>query len=292
MEQITQPQEMQQIAFRLRAEGKTIGCVPTMGCFHEGHLSLMREARKRCDVLQVSIFVNPPQFGPGEDLEKYPRDMERDVHLAEEIEVDYLFVPSVEEMYPESYSTYVEVEGMTETLCGKARPGHFKGVATVVVKLLTIMMPHFAFFGQKDGQQLAVIKRLVRDLNLPVAVVGLPIVREADGLPMSTRNEYLGPEEREHATVLNKALSYARGMILSGERDAARIAGESRMRVASEPGVEVEYFEVVSTESMQPVSEIDGEVMIATAARVGPARLIDNLLVRCNGDEVEFPDSL
>ncbi len=292
MEQISQPEEMQRIALKLRAEGKTIGCVPTMGYFHEGHLSLMREARRRCDVVEISLFVNPTQFGPSEDLEKYPRDLERDMRLAEEVGVDYAFVPEPGDMYPDGYSTYVNVEGLTETLCGSVRPGHFRGVATVVVKLLNIMLPHYAFFGQKDGQQLAVIKRLARDLNLPVTIVGLPTVREADGLAMSSRNEYLNPEERERATVLRRALSDVKLMILNGERDAARISEEGRSRIESEPGVNLEYFEVVSTKSMQPVSQIDGEVMIAAAARAGRARLIDNLVVRCNGNEVEFPDAV
>jgi pantoate--beta-alanine ligase len=254
-----------------------------MGAFHDGHLALMRAARERCDVVVVSLFVNPAQFRPGEDLAAYPRDEERDRALAEAHGVDILFAPPVDEVYPAGFATHVSVAGLSEPLEGEARgPEHFHGVTTVVAKLFNMAQPDVAFFGQKDAQQALVIRRMARDLDFPVEVAVLPTVREPDGLAMSSRNAYLGPEERERAVALRRALDAAEAAVHAGERDPARVAGAAR--AAMEPyGVEPEYLALVDPQDLRPLEAIDGEVLVAVAARVGTARLIDNALIGTNG---------
>ncbi len=269
--------EMQAISRSYCKTGKEVGFVPTMGYLHEGHLSLVRRAREKNDIVVVSIFVNPTQFGPNEDYERYPRDEERDRKLLIDEEVDYLFIPSVSEMYPEGFSTYVEVLGLTEGLCGAKRPGHFRGVATVVTKLLNIVQPTRAYFGEKDYQQLQVIKRLVKDLNIPVEIVGCPIVREKDGLAMSSRNTYLSPEERESALSLYRGLKLAEELFERGERNPEVIKEKVREFILSHPHVKkVDYVEIVDPENLKPVKEVKEGDVIALAVFVGNTRLIDN----------------
>jgi pantoate--beta-alanine ligase len=263
-----------------RAENKRVGFVPTMGYFHEGHLALMRETKKRADVVVVSIFVNPTQFGPNEDLEKYPVDLARDRALAESVGVDVLFTPSAKEMYPEGYATSVNVGGITEVLCGRSRPGHFSGVATVVAKLLNIVEPEVAVFGEKDWQQLAVVRRMATDLNIDSEILGVPTVREADGLAMSSRNVYLSAEERKAALVLAKALKIAQEMVDRDIRETAEIEQAVRAEIEAESLVEIEYLEVCDPQSLARVTEIQGDTLIAIAAKVGRTRLIDNAVVR------------
>jgi pantoate--beta-alanine ligase len=262
-----------------RADGKTVGFVPTMGYFHEGHLNLMRRAKAECDLCVVSLFVNPTQFGPSEDFQRYPRDFARDAAMAESVGVDLLFAPEVEEMYPEGYQTYVEVTEITRRLEGAARPGHFRGVATVCTKLFNIVQADRAYFGKKDYQQLKVIQRMVRDLNIPIEIVPCETVREPDGLAMSSRNVYLKPDERRAATVLYRALCAGRDAILAGERNGKRVQELVETVIASEPLVKPEYVDVADAESLYPLEELRGEVLISLAARVGVARLIDNVTV-------------
>jgi pantoate--beta-alanine ligase len=262
-----------------RAEGKTIGFVPTMGYFHEGHLSLMRRAKAECDLCVVSLFVNPTQFGPSEDFQRYPRDFARDAAMAESVGVDLLFAPEVEEMYPEGYQTYVEVTEVTRRLEGAARPGHFRGVATVCTKLFHIVQADRAYFGKKDYQQLKVIQRMVRDLNIPTEIVPCETVREPDGLAMSSRNVYLKPDERQAATVLYRALCAGRDAILAGRRDAKKVQALVEQVIATEPLVKTEYVDVADAETLEPLTDLRGEVVISLAARVGVARLIDNITV-------------
>lgn len=262
-----------------RADGKTVGFVPTMGYFHEGHLNLMRRAKAECDLCVVSLFVNPTQFGPSEDYQRYPRDFARDAAMAESVGVDLLFAPEVEEMYPEGYQTYVEVTEITRRLEGAARPGHFRGVATVCTKLFNIVQADRAYFGKKDYQQLRVIQRMVRDLNIPIEIVPCETVREPDGLAMSSRNVYLKPDERRAATVLYRALCAGRDAILAGERDGEKVQLLVESVIATEPLVKTEYVDVADAESLEPLTELKGEVLISLAARVGVARLIDNITV-------------
>lgn len=262
-----------------RKKGKSIGFVPTMGYLHEGHLSLVRESVKENDVTVVSIFVNPIQFGPGEDFNRYPRDIERDKKLLEKEGVDYLFFPSNEEMYPAGYKTFVEVNELGKKLCGKSRPGHFKGVTTVVLKLFNIVQPDRAYFGQKDAQQAIIIKKMVQDLNMDVEIVVMPIVREEDGLAMSSRNVYLDEDERKNATVLYRSLKEAEKLIKGGERDAEKIKNRMREIVMSYPKAVIDYIEIVDTEELNPVNPIKGKVLIALAVYIGKARLIDNIIV-------------
>ncbi len=260
-----------------RREGRTVGLVPTMGAFHEGHLSLMRAARRRCDVVVVSLFVNPAQFNDAGDLAVYPRDEERDAAQAAELGVDYLFAPAVAEVYPPGFATTVSVSGLTEDLEGAARGrSHFDGVTTVVAKLLNMVGPDVAFFGQKDAQQAAVVRRLVRDLNLPVEVATCPTVRAPDGLALSSRNQLLSAPDRRRATTLHRALVSVRAAVAAGERspDAATEAARGEL---AEAGVEPEYLTVVSAQTMEPVERIEGDVLVVIAARVGAVRLIDNL---------------
>ncbi len=279
---VKKPEEMQRLADEWRRQGKVIGFVPTMGALHEGHLSLIRIARERADVVVVSIFVNPTQFGPGEDYERYPRDLEGDLAKCEAEGVDVVFAPEVGDMYPEGFSTFVEVQGLTEELCGKYRPGHFRGVATVVAKLFNIVKPHFAVFGLKDAQQYFVIKRMVRDLNFDIEIVPGQTVREPDGLAMSSRNAYLTPEERRQAPVLYRSLLLARDLILKeGVRDPEQVKEAMRQFIEREaPLGRIQYIEIVDTDRIKPVKEIKGEVLIALAVFFGKARLIDNIILR------------
>jgi pantoate--beta-alanine ligase len=264
-----------------RAAGRRIALVPTMGAFHEGHLSLIRRAREQADVVVVSLFVNPTQFRPGEDLAAYPRDEARDAALAEAEGADLLFAPSVEEVYPDGFATGVRVTGpLTERLEGAARgPEHFHGVTTVVAKLFDMVAPDAAYFGAKDAQQAMVIRRMARDLDLPVEIVTCPTVRDPDGLAMSSRNAYLEPADRERALALRRGLDAAEASVAAGEREPARIAAAGRAAMA-EFGIEPEYFEIVSTEDLSPLAAIDGEALVAVAARIGSARLIDNTTLR------------
>ncbi|MDH7482027.1 MAG: pantoate--beta-alanine ligase [Armatimonadota bacterium] len=262
-----------------RREGKKIGLVPTMGYFHEGHLSLMRRARVENDVVVVSLFVNPTQFGPNEDFARYPRDVERDARLAEGVGVDVIFNPSVEEMYPEGYATFVSVEGITETLEGEFRPGHFRGVATVVLKLFNILPADRAYFGLKDYQQLLVVKKMVNDLNLPIEIVPMPIIREEDGLAMSSRNTYLNNEERRAAVVLYKALQYANELVKSGLTDGKRLEHEVEEYIRKEPLARIDYVAVRDPDNLAPVVEISKPVVLLLAVRIGSTRLIDNAVL-------------
>jgi pantoate--beta-alanine ligase len=264
-----------------RRAGRAIGLVPTMGCLHEGHLSLLRAARAECDVVVMSLFVNPAQFGPGEDLDRYPRDEERDLRLAAKAGVDLVYAPPVREVYPEGFSTKVEVEGLTEVLDGdpaRRGPGHFRGVTTVVAKLFNTVGPDVAYFGQKDAQQAAAIRRMVRDLDFPLRVEVLPTVREPDGLAMSSRNAYLGPEDRQRAAALSRALRAAEEGARAGLLEAGIAAARRELAAA---GVEPEYLEALDAEELYPVAELNGRpVLIAVAAQVGGARLIDNVLIQ------------
>ena len=264
-----------------RAEGRSIGFVPTMGYLHEGHVSLLRAARAECDVVVMSVFVNPAQFGPGEDLDRYPRDEERDMALAAEAGVDFVYAPPVEDVYPQGFSTRVEVEGLTEVLCGdpeRRGPEHFRGVTTVVAKLFNIVSPDVAYFGQKDAQQAAVIRRMVRDLDFPLRVETLPTVREEDGLAMSSRNAYLAPEDRARAAALSRALDVAERV--AGEK-SLEAALEAARRELAAAGIEPEYLEARDAEELQPMADLNGRaVLVAVAAQVGDARLIDNVLIR------------
>lgn len=258
----------------------SVGLVPTMGYLHEGHESLMRAAAKDNDRVAVSIFVNPAQFGPGEDLANYPKDMEHDLARCEALGVDLVFVPEPEAMYPEGFATSIAVSGLTEGLCGKSRPTHFRGVCTVVCKLFNIVKPDRAYFGQKDAQQLAVIRRMTEDLNMRVTIVGCPIVREPDGLAKSSRNAYLTPEGRQAALVLNRAVRRAEELAASGERDAAAIERAMLAVFDAEPLASVDYIAIVDPGTMRPVSVLGGETLVAVAAVVGKSRLLDNTLIR------------
>jgi pantoate--beta-alanine ligase len=261
----------------LRRAGKTIGLVPTMGALHAGHIALMRRARRESDCVVLSIFVNPIQFDRNDDFERYPRPMDTDLRVCEQEGVDLVFAPGAAEMYPRPQRAFVEVETLSEHLCGKFRPGHFRGVATVVAKLFGIVQPARAYFGEKDAQQLAVIRRMVADLNLPLAIVEVATVREDDGLAISSRNVQLNGEQRRAATVLYRALAAARDRIAGGERDAAEVKRTAAEVLAQEPSVRVEYFEIVDSEEMQPVDRIETRVRIAGAEWAGTTRLIDNV---------------
>jgi pantoate--beta-alanine ligase len=261
------------------AAGKTVGFVPTMGALHAGHASLMQAAAGRCDYVVVSIFVNPTQFGPGEDFEKYPRPIEKDLEICRQHGVDAVFAPSRTEMYPRANLTWVTVEKVSEPLCGRFRPGHFRGVATVCMKLFNIVGADLAFFGQKDAQQVAVIRRMVADLNLPLEIVVCPTVREPDGLAMSSRNQYLSPQERKEATIISRSLQRSAELIRSGERDAARITDEMLRVLRQVPALRVEYASLVDAETLEDLPQVRGRVLVAVAARLGSTRLIDNIVV-------------
>jgi pantoate--beta-alanine ligase len=262
-----------------RASRKRLGLVPTMGALHEGHMSLVRAAKAQCDAVAVSIFVNPTQFGPTEDLSKYPRQFDRDRELLEKEGVEILFAPSVEEIYPHGQVTWVLVEGLSEKLDGRSRPGHFRGVTTVVAKLFNILEPDAAFFGQKDAGQLAVIRRMVQDLNFAVEIVACPIVRESDGLAMSSRNAYLNREERGRALVLRRSLRQAQREFQNGERIVAKLIAAAKEVFAREPHVVLDYFEIVDPDTLDPVERISQKTLVAVAAYVGSTRLIDNLVL-------------
>jgi pantoate--beta-alanine ligase len=251
-----------------------------MGALHEGHLSLVRAAKQQTDFVAVSIFVNPLQFGPSEDFSKYPRSFDRDCDLLQQEGVELIFAPSVSEMYPQEGVTYVNVDGLSERLDGKSRPGHFRGVTTVVAKLFHILEPDVAFFGQKDAAQLAIIRRMVHDLDMPVEIVGCPIVREPDGLAMSSRNAYLNAEQRKQATVLYRSLMKISNLFPQGERNAARLIEAGRRVVQEEPGVRLDYLEVVDPNTLEPVQTIQDSALVAVAAYVSTTRLIDNVLLR------------
>jgi len=263
-----------------RRAGQSIGLVPTMGALHQGHLSLVRIAKAQSNFVAVSLFVNPLQFGPKEDLAKYPRSFDRDRELLENEGVDLLFAPSVKEMYPTPAITYVNVEGMSERLDGQSRPGHFRGVTTVVSKLFHIIEPDIAVFGQKDAAQSAIIKRMVRDLNLPVEIVLGPIVRESDGLAMSSRNAYLDPQQRQQALVLSRALARIEQVFRKGERSTTRLVAVGREAFSSEPNARLDYLAAVDPETLEPVDSIARETLIAVAAYIGTIRLIDNVLLK------------
>ena len=279
MEVIQRTLQMKEASKKARSDGKIIGFVPTMGYLHEGHLSLVREARKMSDVVVVSIFVNPAQFGPTEDFDKYPRDPTRDAEMLSSEKVDYLFLPKAEEMYPENYHTYVHVRDLSARLCGVSRPAHFEGVTTVVLKLFHIVDPHFAFFGQKDAQQLVIVRRLVKDLNLDVEIVRVSIVREPDGLAISSRNLYLSPEERKAATVLYRALEHALARMEEGERKAKTILKEMRGIIQTEPLARIDYIAATDLVELKDVKNIKGKCLIALAVYFGSTRLIDNLMI-------------
>jgi pantoate--beta-alanine ligase len=262
-----------------RTAGKTIGLVPTMGALHEGHLSLVRASASECGFTVVSVFVNPTQFGPGEDFERYPRDMERDAEMAANAGADLVFAPSPSAMYPPGYATYVEVERLTEVLCGASRPGHFRGVTTVVTKLFNICKPDVAYFGQKDAQQAVVIKRMTRDLDMDVEIRILPVVRESDGLAMSSRNKYLNGDERTQATCLYRALKRAEEMYASGVTDAGDIKREVTAVVKTAPDATVDYISIVDAEELEDVERITGPTLVALAVFFGDTRLIDNTIL-------------
>ncbi|HLW53896.1 MAG TPA: pantoate--beta-alanine ligase [Candidatus Angelobacter sp.] len=280
---VTSAAEMTAISREARRSGRRVGFVPTMGALHQGHLSLVRAAHARSDVTVVSIFVNPKQFGPNEDFEKYPRNLEADAAMLAAEKMDYLFCPPVEEMYPDGACTWVEVEGISDRLDGRSRSGHFRGVTTVVAKLFNIVQPELAFFGQKDAAQAAIIRRMTADLNFDVEIVVCPIVREADGLAMSSRNVYLDPVQRKQATVLYRALMRMQLLADRGETDSARLAAGGREVMAEEPAVRLDYLEVVDPNTLEPVSTTQRGALVAVAAYVGVTRLIDNLVIPGKG---------
>ena len=281
MEIINRRQRMSSVARKIRRDqDRTIGLVPTMGALHEGHLSLVREARRMCDVVVVSVFVNPTQFGPSEDYEDYPRDLTKDTALLTDYNVDYIFAPAAEEIYPKDFSTYVNVGGLSKLLEGESRPGHFRGVATVVAILLNTVRPDFAFFGQKDAQQAVIIKRMVRDLAFDTEIVVSPTVREDSGLAISSRNLYLDAEEQQSAAVIHRALKQAKEIYKKGERHAGKIAEIVRATIETEPRVRVDYVSVVDAETLEKLDKLDERPMlVAVAAYVGKTRLIDNTML-------------
>ncbi|NMB35349.1 MAG: pantoate--beta-alanine ligase [Firmicutes bacterium] len=270
---------LRDIIGEVKKKGLSIGLVPTMGFLHEGHLSLMRAAKAENDFLVVSIFVNPLQFGQGEDYEEYPRDLARDQELAAAVGCDLIFAPPVKEMYPRGYATFVEVERLTTVLCGSSRPGHFRGVTTVVAKLFNLVSPTHAYFGQKDAQQAFVLQKMVEDLNMNLELVIRPTVREADGLAMSSRNKYLTSAQRKEATVLFKSLNKAAGEIEKGERDPEKLKEKIAQEISAARGARLEYIEIVDTSELRPVSTVAGSCLIAIAVKFDQTRLIDNIVV-------------
>jgi len=276
MQIIERTTQMQEICRQIRASGKTIAFVPTMGFLHDGHLELLRQGRRLADVLILSIFVNPTQFGPAEDFAQYPRDMEGDLKKAESAGTDYVFSPPVGEMYPYGFQTKIIVERVPEHLCGLSRPGHFEGVATVVAKFFNITMPRMALFGEKDFQQLSVIRRMATDLNMDIEIVGVPTVREPDGLAMSSRNKYLSPEERKSALCLKKSIDFALEMIKNGERDAEKIKDAVQKMIQSYPFTDIDYIAICDPLTLDDIGVINEKALLALAVRVGRTRLIDN----------------
>lgn len=280
MQTFTSVKAMQDWCKEQQRAGQTIGLVPTMGYLHQGHMALVGEARRNCDKVVVSIFVNPIQFGVGEDYEDYPRDLEKDRRMLEQGGADALFAPAVKEMYPPGYNTFVEVEGeISAKLCARSRPGHFRGVTTVVSKLFQICLPDQAFFGQKDAQQVMIIEKMVRELNFPLSIVRVPIVREEDGLALSSRNVYLSPEQRQQALVLNQSLQLAREIIQAGERDPAQVQALLVRTISASPGADIVYAEIYDAADLTDVEQISRPVLIALAVKFGTTRLIDNLIV-------------
>ena len=276
MDTIKTVSEMVNKVDSVRAAGQTISFVPTMGFLHQGHLSLLEEGRKRCDLLVLSIFVNPTQFGQGEDFEDYPRDLHQDSALAQQAGVDVIFAPTAAEMYPLGYATYVDVEGITETLCGASRPGHFRGVCTVVNKLFNIVRPQVAILGNKDFQQLAVIKRMVLDLNMPVEILGMPIFREADGLAMSSRNVYLSPNQRRQALVLSRSLAQAQQWVAEAETDCVEIITQLKHSIQQQPDARIDYVQICQQFTLKEQKTIDADSVLLLAVYIGNTRLIDN----------------
>jgi len=284
METIHTVEWMKQIAHEARAQERILGLVPTMGALHEGHFSLIRAAQRECAPLAVSLFVNPKQFGPAEDFSKYPRTLEQDRAALEALGVDFLFAPSPQDMYPAGFRTSVVVEGLSDRLEGRSRPGHFRGVTTVVLKLFEIVQPRFAYFGRKDAQQARLIRQMSADLNLDTSVVVCPIVREADGLALSSRNVYLMGEDRRAAAALSRSLAAVRDEIAKGERDAGRLLAALRRVLTLEPRVALDYAEIVDNETLEPIPILRGSCYVLIAAKVGVTRLIDNALIEPDGD--------
>jgi pantoate--beta-alanine ligase len=280
MEIIRSPKRMQKICIRLKQKGKIIGFVPTMGYLHEGHLSLMRIAKKKSDVLVVSIFVNPTQFGPQEDFKRYPRDLERDKRLLKKIGCDFLFCPKVKDLYPQGYKTYVDVQNLTKVLEGASRPGHFKGVTTVVAKLFNIVQPDIAVFGQKDAQQVVVLKKMVDDLNYGIKILIAPTIREKNGLALSSRTLYLSSEQRKQAKVLYQALRLAKEMIKRGERNASRIISKMKVLINKQPLAKIDYIAITDTDTLEFLKKLKDEVLVSLAVQFGKTRLIDNIKVK------------
>jgi len=279
MEIIKKIELMQKLSNKWRRDGHIISCVPTMGFLHQGHVELLRIGRDKGDRLIMTIFVNPTQFGPHEDYEKYPRDTEGDLNKARSVGVDVVFMPTVEEMYPDGFQSTVTVDTITQYLCGKSRPGHFAGVTIVVAKLFNITKPHLAIFGEKDYQQLAVIKQMVRDLNMDIEIIGVPTVRERDGLAMSSRNKYLSPEERLSALSLKKGLDLAKDMVKDGEKNSATIKNAVRELILTHPFTEIDYVTICDPEKLTDMENVDGPSLLALAVKVGKARLIDNSII-------------
>jgi pantoate--beta-alanine ligase len=278
MRTITTVKEMQALSDEMRKE-KKIGFVPTMGYLHEGHLGLVRKARELGDIVIVSIFINPTQFGPKEDLAKYPRDFDKDAILLEQEKADIIFFPDSKEVYPKGYSTYVQVRDLQNHLCGQSRTGHFVGVATVVAKLFNIVKPHFAVFGQKDYQQLKIIERMVQDLNMDVEIIGYPTIREQDGLAMSSRNSYLSPDERSRALLISMGLTEAERLFRNGTRDSSLLKREVERILKSKEGIDVEYISITDPETLEDVEQIKDKALVAIACHVGKTRLIDNTVL-------------
>lgn len=276
MKIIEHTSEMLAFSESLRLKGQRIVFVPTMGYFHDGHLSLMREGRKRGDCLIISIYVNPTQFGPGEDFEKYPRDFEKDKHLAHGVGVDVIFYPKNTEMYPSDFQTYVNVEKVTQNLCGASRHGHFKGVTTVCTKLFNLVKPHVAIFGRKDFQQFVAIKQMVQDLNMDIEIVGMPTAREEDGLAMSSRNVYLKEEERKSALSLSRSLKLAKEMYEGGERNTAVILHEVKKYIEGHASTRIDYTKICDATTLEDIDQLEGDAVLALAVRIGSTRLIDN----------------
>lgn len=279
MEVVKTIEEVREIVSEWRSQGLTIGLVPTMGFLHEGHQSLIKRSASENDCTVVSVFVNPIQFGPNEDLEAYPRDLNRDMKVVEEAGGDIIFNPDPSEMYPDHFTSFIDTTETTELLCGAVRPIHFRGVCTVVGKLFNIVMPDRAYFGQKDAQQLATVKRFVRDLNFPLDIVACPIIREADGLAKSSRNTYLNPEERKAALILSQSLKKGKEAIDNGERDSQKVISIIRENLEKEPLARIDYVEVVDFENIQRIARIEGETLVAIAVYIGKTRLIDNFIV-------------
>jgi pantoate--beta-alanine ligase len=265
-----------------RDKGKKIGLVPTMGALHIGHISLIEAAVKSCDFVVVSIFVNPTQFGPGEDFEKYPRPLDTDLEICKKTGVNVVFAPTTEQMYPDKILTWVNVEKLTEPLCGRSRPGHFRGVTTVCAKLFNIVTPDVAFFGQKDAQQAIVIRRMVADLNMPLEIVVCPTVREPDGLAVSSRNKYLDKQHRQDATYIYKSLIKCREIVKAGKIDTGEIIAEMQKVLKQKPSIEIEYISIVDCDSLEALETIIGKALVAVAVKIGPARLIDNIIIDTN----------